>query len=229
MRVLPVVAMFLVACSGGASDDSDTGPDANLGETTRGQLFNATAGVPVFDISVPGGPTLAAGVDLGTGSDLLDVPLTGALSLSGEDLDLQTDPLNLEANTRISWFVAGDGQAHPWRFVSVQDQLPDPIPGIAHLRFIVAHPAIPSDADVLVDGSVLVSDLGYDQPWPMFFQPVSAGTGQHPVRLDAPGDTFDVELANQVFDDDEIITAVIFAPAGDLESVRMRLTRHPRE
>jgi len=225
VRVLPVL-LCVAACTGGTTDDSDPGIVA--GQTTRAQLFNATADVPVFDALVPDGPVVAAGLDQGTGSEVVDLPVAGPLSLRGDGFDLTTDALSLDPDTRYSWLLAGDGGDHPWRSVALADDFPEPIPGVAHIRFIIAHPDVADGARVFVDGAVLAGGLGYDVEWPTTFMAVAAGPG-HPIRLDAQDDAFDAIFGDEDFEDDGLYTAVIHARAGGGEGVRMKLTRHPRE
>jgi len=223
-----LLAVLLVACTGSDTDsDVDTDP-VDLGPTARAQVFNATATVPVFDLGLPDGPVLAAGISQGAGSERIDLPTERALRLAGEDLDHRADPLGLQANATLSVFFVGDGGTEPYRPIVLDDALPEPIPGVAHVRFVLSPPWVTGSSDVLVDGSVLVGDLGFDQPWPALFHAVGAGPG-HPVRLDAPGEAWDGSFPDQTFEDGGVYTGVIYGPAGSDGGLRLRITEHPRE
>lgn len=217
-------SLLLAACAGG-EDDSDS-PD--VGPTTPVEVFNATAGWPDLTVSTPDGVVLADGIPKGGSIGQVGLPLEGALSLTHADFSATTDPQSFEDGVRQSWFFAGDGGDTPWRTVTLVDDFPEPIPGIAFVRVVLAEPGIAEPADIYIDGSVLFSGVGFDHDWPASFEPIGEGA-EHPLRIEVPGDpdkdqdlgTFDVGVGYH--------TLVVHRRVGSVEALTVTVTEHAVE
>lgn len=174
------LAFALVGCASSGEPTDGAAP----GFTTQVKLFNGSPAFDPLSVTTSGGETLADALALGAATSAVDMPVRDGLRLQSGDAVQQLDEHDVRGDQDYSWFALGDSD--PIRAEFVRDVQPAPIPGIGHVRMVVAHTSLPGPADVYVSGSVLAGGLSVDATFASDWQPVAEGQGI-PLRLEVPG------------------------------------------